>query len=318
MTDYTNTSQPDNITGTALADSFSILTGSGAGNDVFFGFGGDDTAYGGTGDDFLDCGTGDNLIYGGFGDDIVTAADRSRLTTNQMFGGGGDDVLITSGGNDSLDGGIGIDTLQINFIKTGVVVDLGAGFHTVDLGARGTLQIVGFENVTTWSGADKVTGSAGPNLIVTNGGNDTISGQDGNDVMLGGGGNDVLYGGLGNDNMAGNAGHDTMSGGNGADEFAFLRASDSPVAHGDQINNFVPGQDIINMEGFLDMSGHVSNGPRICSFTFIGTAHFSGTGDEVRFQNGVLQADSDQNGQADFSVQMAGVAALTGLDFMFS
>ena len=148
MTHFPNTAQPDTILGTAGADVFEILTGSGAGNDIFFGMAGNDTASGGTGDDFLDGGTGNNRMYGGAGDDVVSASDPSHLNVNVLHGGSGDDVVITTGGNDLLFGDSGVDTLQINFITTGIVVSL-TGPQKVNLGALGTLTIADFENVTT-------------------------------------------------------------------------------------------------------------------------------------------------------------------------
>ena len=318
MPHFSNTDQPENILGTAGADVFEILTGSGAGNDVFFGMAGNDTASGGTGDDFLDGGTGSNALYGGAGDDVVSASDPSLLNANVLHGGSGDDVVITTGGHDALFGDAGIDTAEFNFVTVGITVDLGASIDVIDLGVFGSVAISGFENVTTWSGADSVTGSDQANLIVTNGGNDTVRGLGGDDVITGGGGEDHIYGGSGNDALVGNAGRDTLFGGAGSDVFAFLKVTDSRAGHGDQIGDFVSGVDVFNMEGFLDLTGHVSPGPRICHFSFIGAAHFSGHADEVRFQNGVLQADTDQNGIADFSIKLLGVAALADIDFMFS
>ena len=132
------------------------------------------------------------------------------------------------------------------------------------------------------------------------------------DTLFGAAGNDTLYGGTGIDLLAGGDGLDQVFGGGSADGFEFNRRTDSPLATPDVIGDFASGVDEIVMSAFFDITTF-----RLCSFSFIGAGAFSGLADEVRFSGGVVQADSNRDGVADFAVVLTGVVAVAASDFVF-
>jgi Ca2+-binding RTX toxin-like protein len=145
-----------------------------------------------------------------------------------------DHVIHAKAGNDSIMAGYGNDTVH---------------------GGPGDDLIQGWGNPP--DGADARTLS----YMRDSDGSDWLHGGAGDDTLLGGGGNDHLFGGKGNDTLVGGVGADTLTGGEGNDTFAF-GALDSrahtPVfdTQGDVIADFTPGQDKIDLMGFLTLTGH--------------------------------------------------------------
>jgi subtilisin family serine protease len=155
------------------------------------------------------------------------------------------------------------------------------------------------------SGNDSLNGLAGQDLLQGFGGQDTLLGLTGNDTLDGGAGNDLLIGG---------AGCDVMTGGAGADLFRFTVTSDSAVGTTrDQIIAFNRAEgDRIDLAA-IDANSRLSGDQ---AFTFIGSASFTRLAGQLRFADGVLQADVNGDARVDMEVSILGVASLLGADFI--
>lgn len=152
---------------------------------------------------------------------------------------------------------------------------VGHGQKDVLNGMGGTDFIMGH------GGDDTINGGAGNDYIWGDFGDDTLNGDGGNDTINGGAGNDVLYGGDGVDYMTGAGGNDT---------YLFKDLSEIPFA-GDYIYGFSIGDKI-------DLSA-------IGSFSFIGSASFSGTAGEMRYGYGgyvAIEIDSTGDGFTDHQI----------------
>ncbi|MBM2292907.1 M10 family metallopeptidase C-terminal domain-containing protein [Sulfitobacter pseudonitzschiae] len=131
-----------------------------------------------------------------------------------------------------------------------------------------------------------------------------LAGDDGADKMFGGDGDDTLNGGRDQDTIRGGDGIDEINGGRladvlrggaGADTFVYTVKQDSSTGASDTIQGFEVAIDVIDLSA-------VASG-----LTFVGTAAFSGTGNEVRYDidgNGrtYIQFDTDANGSADMRI----------------
>ena len=122
--------------------------------------------------------------------------------------------------------------------------------------------------------------------------------------LYGGDGNDYLDGGRGNDFLRGGLGFDTQVGGPGNDIFDFNSAAESPKGSlRDLILDFKKGDKI-------DLSD-IGSG-----LDFIGKKGFHHDAGEIRFKKGVLQADFDGNGKAEFEIKLDGVTKLKDGDLL--
>ena len=232
------------------------------------------------------------IIMGSDGADwIEGTAFRDRIGggpgDDVIFGHGGDDEIRAGAGDDVLDGGPGNDALYGN---------LGDDFL---YGGDGDDVLFGED------GNDRLWGEAGA---------DTLYGGAGDDRLFGGDGDDALFGGPGADILLGGAGRDTMTGGPGADLFVFLAASDSlpGASRRDVILDFEAGIDRID----LSRIDAVPATPGDDAFRFIGTAAFSGSAGELRYNGLVVQADLTGNGLTDLAIELRGGATLTADDFI--
>lgn len=205
-----------------------------------------------------------------------------------------------------------------------------AGNDTVHAGAGSDTVYAGSGNDIVYGGSnsDKLFGGNGSDILKGETGNDTLSGETGNDRLYGGSGNDrlsgdigkdILKGEAGNDKLTGGAGKDTLTGGSGADTFVFLSTSDSkPSASSrDYITDFRLSQnDTIDVSA-IDANSHAYGNQ---SFTFIGSAKFSGDEGELRLShgNGKTYVSADVNGDksADFMIALAGNISLHSDDFI--
>lgn len=109
-------------------------------------------------------------------------------------------------------------------------------------------------------------------------------------------------------------------GGEGANIFTFLAIADSTASAHDTITNFDPAKDVIDLSR---IDANITT-PGLQHFTFIGTAPFSGTGAQVRYQ---LDPATDQtyveadlagdsgNYWPDFEIVLAGLLPLTAANF---
>ena len=146
---------------------------------------------------------------------------------------------------------------------------------------------------------------------------DTVHAMGGNDTISTGGGADIIDGGAGNDWITGGLGADRLTGGTGSDRFIYSLVSESAPNAPDVITDFSRSQgDRINLSG-IDANTRSSGNQ---SFAFIGGAAFSSRPGELRFEqiggNTFVSGDVDGNGVADFLIQLNGIVALTGTDFV--
>lgn len=163
----------------------------------------------------------------------------------------------------------------------------------------------GNDSFKSGHGADHLNGGGGADTLDGNIGNDHLDGGDGNDTLIGNKGNDVLIGGLG---------ADSLSGGKGHDRFVFNDIADSVVgADRDEIINFHHSQgDKIDLSG-ID-ANTTQDGDQ--AFDFIGGDGFHSVAGELRFSDGILQADVNGDGVADFEVKLDNVSTLGHHDFI--
>jgi Ca2+-binding RTX toxin-like protein len=126
---------------------------------------------------------------------------------------------------------------------------------------------------------------------------------------------------MGNDTIEGGADRDDMTGGIGADTFLFRDGdfSGTTFATADIIRDFSSAEgDHLNL-AFVD--ANTSNGAGTNeAFSFIGTAAFSHTAGELRYEQisgyTYVYGDTNGDGAADFMVRLDGLHSLTGGDFV--
>lgn len=217
----------------------------------------------------------------------VQASGNANGTGNAL-----DNTIYAGSGNNVLDGGGGIDTLS--YASAGAAITLSLGLTSAQAtGGSGSDTVRNFENLTGSNYADRLTG------------NDLAN------TLRGGAGNDQLNGGKGNDILIGGSGVDKLTGGSGLDRFVFEALSDLGLGSlRDVIKDFKFSEgDLIDLSRLdADLSTSASNE----AFTFIGNAAFtdgSATG-QLRFDNGILYGSVDADADAEFEIQLLGVASL--------
>ncbi|SEL70428.1 M10 family metallopeptidase C-terminal domain-containing protein [Xaviernesmea oryzae] len=229
-------------------------------------------------------------VEGGSGNDLIIGNQAANQLAggagnDTLFGADGDDVLIGGAGADKLDGGAGNDTASYARAKAGLRVDL--AHPGINTGEAAGDSFVSIENLTGSRFADR------------------LSGDDGNNVLDGGAGKDVILGGAGDDWLIGGLGADVLTGGSGADHFVFRAMADSTPKAFDRITDFTPAEgdriDLSAIDAMTKVAGHQA-------FTFIGTAGFSKTGGELRYEKTssetILYADVNGDRKADFVLHL--------------
>lgn len=136
---------------------------------------------------------------------------------------------------------------------------------------------------------------------------DTINGNKAANTLTGNGGNDTLNGYAGQDRIIGGLGADVMRGGADADTFVFTQAAESTPGSKtrDVITDFNPGED------HIDLTGLGAN-------KWIDAAQFHHLAGEVRYAPGLLQADLNGDGKADFEVALQNSIALHRADVLLA
>ncbi|WP_024675214.1 M10 family metallopeptidase C-terminal domain-containing protein [Pseudomonas syringae] len=222
---------------------------------------------------------------------VITSSGAANAIGNAL-----DNVLYAGAGDNVLDGRDGNDTVSYQVATSGVTVALNTSAQQAT-GGSGLDTIKGTENLIGSQFADTLTGNKNANILV---------GGDGNDSLSGGAGDDVLIGG---------SGADTLIGGTGADHYVFSSAGDVGLgALRDIINGFkVTEGDKLDFSGF-DARPSTDDAD---AFVFIGNAAFStGNTGELRFADGVLYGNIDDNVGADFEIQLTGVQTLQAADII--
>ncbi len=159
---------------------------------------------------------------------------------------------------------------------------------------------------------ERIKGTAFADNIDARGGDDRLLGLGGADTLAGGAGNDTLLGGAGADRLRGGLGSDEMFGGSGADIFQFRAVAESPAgAARDVVRDFTPGTDRIDLRFDADETMRGTQ-----DFDFIGRAPFSHEAGELRYARGVLSADTDGDGIADFEVRLVDVPRIEAHDLI--
>lgn len=146
-------------------------------------------------------------------------------------------------------------------------------------------------------------------------GDDTYIAGSKDDVLNGGAGDDTLNGGRGQDLLTGAAGGDGLTGGAGNDHFIFLRKADSTGANPDVITDFGHG-DKVDLSA-IDASSKAAKNQ---DFRFVGSADFSETAGELRFERSAgvthVYGDTNGNGMADFTLDLDASLKLAEGDFI--
>jgi hypothetical protein len=139
---------------------------------------------------------------------------------------------------------------------------------------------------------------------------DRLLGSNSSEAILGLAGNDTLSGRNGSDTLIGGVGADSLSGGTGADHFRYDAVAESTSRARDTIVDFGLGDriDLSRIDANSLLGGDQA-------FVFIGSAAFTAAG-QVRFANGIVEANVDANLQADFQLALRGASALTAADFI--
>jgi Ca2+-binding RTX toxin-like protein len=193
-------------------------------------------------------------------------------------------------------------------------------FDQVIIGGDGDDNLVGGRGadlIYAGGGNNTLRGQNGDDVLIAGDGNDTLLGGNGNDILIGGGGINELNGGNGHDLLISGLGLDIMTGGKGNDTFKFnsVAGSRPGEATRDQITDFTPGEDKIDVSAIDAIVGGDHD-----AFTFIGTAAFSAAGQlrQSQFENGVLiEGDIDGDGIADFEIALLTPGlVLTAEDFV--
>ncbi len=145
-----------------------------------------------------------------------------------------------------------------------------------------------------------------------------LAGLDGNDAIFGGGGRDALDGGDGADLLYGGLDSDMLTGGAGRDVFQF-RDEDQGTAgpQTDTIADFSRA-DAEKIQLNLIDADTLTEGNQ--AFAFIGTTGFGGVAGQLRYafaqDQTWIEADTDGDGIADFSIMLVGLLELEARDFV--
>lgn len=185
------------------------------------------------------------------------------------------------------------------------------GIDTIDLSNQDTRCVVRLEDGATSRITDQFRFSIADGTIIEN-----AIGGSANDFLIGNNAANRLVGNAGGDRIDGGGGRDVLVGGRGRDVFVYDDTSDSgpSAATRDVITDLVRGMDIIDLSG-IDANAATDVDD---AFVCIGTAAFSGTDatGQLRFEDGVIYASTDADADAEFSIAVTGVNAVTPWDFV--
>ena len=240
----------------------------------------------------------------------VTIADSNANAT--------DTLTITLGGAGGVLSGTGLSggTGGVYTLSGTAPSELDALSFTPKAGAPGS------SSTTTFTLSDLSSAYATPavdsaNLVVSTGGN--IFGSPSGSTTLYGNDEDriAMFGAATETNFVGGFGTQYMFGGAGVNIFTELAISNSTFGKPDEISSFDPAKDVIDLSR-IDADPAT---PGVQNFTFIGTAAFSGTGAQVRYQqdpvNNVTYVEAKLAGDTseDLHIQIDGLQTLSTVNF---
>jgi serralysin len=183
---------------------------------------------------------------------------------DSLIGDSGSDSLVGNGGNDTFVGGL----FMQGFGGDDVFNVTNGATHIVEPTANHA-QVMSAVSYSLFDEDYNVS-----HLTLTGSGNLTGTGSWGNDVLTANAGNSTLNGLGGADTLVGGAGHDT---------FVFQSMSDQNSV----IQNFVHGQDVIDLHGVLTQVG--SSGDAIANGTVVLAQHAADTVVEINDHTGALK-----------------------------
>jgi Ca2+-binding RTX toxin-like protein len=252
------------------------------------------------------------LADGGFV--VAWEDDRAALTRAQRFDSLGDRV----GSQFNLHNGVGGGAPHMALLSDGRI----AFAFDVFSGKDGDIE------TSIWNprasdpsqskatnGADTLTSLPEGSSLNGLGGNDRLTGLGGHDILIGGLGNDTLRGGGGLDRLIGGKGADNLFGGTGADVFVFNATVESRGAGHDWIRDF-SHQDRDHIDLAAIDANTTKTGNQAFHFGDALSQSFAGYHNHhgkagwaglIRVtQNGVVQADVNGDGKADFQIAVHG------------
>ncbi|HYG47042.1 MAG TPA: M10 family metallopeptidase C-terminal domain-containing protein [Allosphingosinicella sp.] len=261
-------------------------------------------------------GKGVDTLMGGFGNDIFIYAEERFAPGDTVNGGPGGYDGIFFRGNYTIDfnapGYFGLMTSIENMTLTSI---------TDERYARGG-DAAGFDyNITLadnqlLAGVELTVSGAllqAYETMIVDGSLET----DGTFRLFAGKSDDTLKGGAKNDLLLGNLGADILSGGGGTDIFRYDSTADSNSASRDQILDFTPGTDKIDLSR-IDARTNLAGDQ---AFTWIGSGAFTGSAGQLRAVqqggNWILEGDTNGDGVADLAIQLTlqGPNPLSASDF---
>ena len=283
---------------------------------------------------WVDDSTGPTVITDNFIDGTqnpgtqVNANSDIRLTTSygnlsnvtvsgNWLLGAGETVEATNGGA----GGFSNISITNNYLGFWWLSDFYAGTTTNATVANNTIVGYANPNYSTQALAAYVKAAVVPSNVIaaTTAGQSLTSVPSKPTTLLGNNLATTLVGSTNETNFVGGDSARHLLGGAGANVFTFLSISDTTQA-GEFIGNFDPAKDVIDLS-HIDANITTAS---LQHFTFIGTAAFSGSGPEVRYQlvpaldETLVEADlaSDAGNPApDFEVVIQGLYTLTSANF---
>ncbi|MGO4125951.1 beta strand repeat-containing protein [Inquilinus sp. YAF38] len=254
----------------------------------------------------LTTGAGNDVITGGSqADDIDTGTGNDSINAKTR-------PTAAGSGTDLVDGGAGTDALVVDASAETQSVQLFAGgsptFQVRSTSGNFYVDAYNMETVT-------FHGSSAGDTITGNIGADILNGRAGADTIDGGLGDDKIDAGTEADSIRGGRGADTITAGAGNDTLRYGTVLDSWVAGAkiDSVADFVSGFDKFDLSE-IDANNIAADGNQ--AFTFIGGAGFTAVRGQLRSAAGVVEADVNGDGVADFRVVLANGATAAAADFV--
>jgi len=285
------------ITGTANALANTLYGNANSAANVLAGGLGDDGYYVGIGDTVVEfSGEGNDIVYSDISWTLGANVERLYLTGSSAIAGTGNDLANTLYGSANsaanvLAGGLGDDAYYA-----------GAGDTAIEMAKQGIDSVYSYGDYSLLDNIENLYLSNSTAAALT--GNELanrVSGNIANDILIGLAGRDTLDGSLGDDILEGGVGDDILFGGGGSDRFVFDTAFGT-----DRINDFTPGEDVIQLSSALGVTGFSALDTNID-----GTLDNGDAGVQIVGADMVLAFGSNQ-------IQIVGQSHLHGNDFFFA